>query len=309
MSISELHKSQVYKILFPVLGLTTSFNLSAQGCSDAGACSISTFQPKPESFITQKKNSLSFGFTAGAADHSIFVLTPRAGYSRKLGDKWSTDVNVTYAWHFGKETSTGGFGDVYFNINYLPVSKFQMTSGLKIPLNRANKIYKDDLMLPMDYQSSLGTLDLITAVSYHPSAWQFTLGWQQPLDQNENEFFPAADLDLPFKEFRGTNGFQRKADFLLRLGKTISPNENFKITPALLAIYHVNDDWARSLDVYKPISGSKGLTLNATLFLDIKLKGSGKLEFNIGFPLVVREIRPEGLTRSFVAGCTYSADF
>jgi hypothetical protein len=60
---------------------------------------------------------------------------------------------------------------------------------------------------------------------------------------------------------------------------------------------------------YQEIEGSDGLTLNATCHFLLSVGEKSKLSFNIGFPLIVREARPDGLTRSFVAGVEYGVMF
>jgi hypothetical protein len=57
------------------------------------------------------------------------------------------------------------------------------------------------------------------------------------------------------------------------------------------------------------VFGSKGLTLNANVFLNYKINDKSALEFNAGSPLVARDVRPEGLTRSFVATIQYQLSF
>ncbi|MEP6795831.1 MAG: hypothetical protein ABJB16_16000, partial [Saprospiraceae bacterium] len=135
--------------------------VAGQGCSDAGACTIPSFKPSIENLVSLKKNQFNVGLSAGVADHNIFVLTPLVGYSRTLGSSFSVDGQVTAALHSGNGVSTSGLGDVFVNFNYLPSSKLSFTAGLKIPLNNGGRFYTDEIVFPMDYQSSLGTVDLI----------------------------------------------------------------------------------------------------------------------------------------------------
>ena len=57
------------------------------------------------------------------------------------------------------------------------------------------------------------------------------------------------------------------------------------------------------------IEGSSGLTLNATVQAEIKSGQHNKLNLSLGFPLLVRKVRPDGLTRSFVMGVEYLIGF
>ncbi|HUR31934.1 MAG TPA: hypothetical protein VMZ69_10925, partial [Saprospiraceae bacterium] len=184
------------------------------------------------------------------------------------------------------------------------------TAGLKFPLTNGNIIYSQQ-PLPMDYQSSLGTLDLITGVGYHTEAWQFVIAYQHPLRQNENKFVSTIyDTQNPLHEFQSTNGYLRKGDILFRASHPVELSERLNIIPGILPIYHLDDDeYLDSLNTYRIIEGSAGLTINATLFFDYKLGDRSKLGVNLGFPLLVREVRPDGLTRSFVLGVDYSLFF
>ncbi len=299
-------------ILPAVLVIISSTNIIVgQGCSDAGACSIPAFKPSTE-IVTVKGNELIFGLSAGVADHSIFVLTPQIGYSRKLGSGFSMDGRITAAMHSGNGVSTFGLGDVYVGINYLPSTKFSITGGLKIPLNDGGRFYTDEIVFPMDYQSSLGTLDLIAGIAYHSKGWHCSLAYQQPLTQNENWFYPdsLSHPDSPFNDFVSTYNFQRKADILLHISREFLVSDRLKLIPGLLPIYHLGEDqFLNSQELYESIQGSSGLTLNATMYAVIEMGDSGKLGVNLGFPLIVRDVRPDGLTRSFVLGAEYSFAF
>jgi hypothetical protein len=82
------------------------------------------------------------------------------------------------------------------------------------------------------------------------------------------------------------------------------------LTPSILPIYHLgNDTYKDELDFEKEIIGSKGLTLNGTMFLDYEINKRNVLQFNLGIPFVVREKRPDGLTRSFIANFEYRIKF
>ncbi|MGB0979193.1 MAG: hypothetical protein ACPGVV_07335, partial [Croceimicrobium sp.] len=75
-------------------------------------------------------------------------------------------------------------------------------------------------------------------------------------------------------------------------------------------IYHLaNDRYTNALDQVLEIENSQGLTLNANLYLDYKLSPISWLQLNAGFPFLVREARPDGLTRSMIANLEYRISF
>lgn len=286
------------------------FYVNGQGCSDAGLCTIEHFKPFPGMENAEDPNKISFGLTMGVADYDIAIYGGGLGYSRTFSDKWSVDSKITFLSQGGNDIAVSGPGDVFLNLNYKASQRVTISMGAKIPLTKADKM-DNGLPLPMDYQSSLGTLDFLGGISYTMDNWLFAFGFQMPLDQNENAFF--SDLyapDSPLSSIQTTNKFQRSADVLLRVSRPISVNDKMTITPGLLPIWHLGEDEFTDIDgVVKSIAGSDGLTLNGTVFLDYRLSPGNALEFSIGFPFIVREARPDGLTRSFVFGLGYAKRF
>jgi hypothetical protein len=57
------------------------------------------------------------------------------------------------------------------------------------------------------------------------------------------------------------------------------------------------------------ISGSDGLTINGNLISAYSFNKKNSLELSLATPFVVRDIRPDGLTRSFVASLIYKIAF
>ena len=284
--------------------------IHAQGCSDAGICTIEALKPAASSIEMQKSSKVSAGFSVGSADYGITVFGGNLGYSGRLTERFSLDAKVTCLSQSGNDIGVAGPGDVFINVNYGVSQKFILTAGTKIPLTKADKKF-DGVPLPMDYQSSLGTFDLLAGIKYNPERWQWALAVQIPLRQNENAFFPEFyDTTSLVSTIQATNGFHRQADILLHVSRTFEMSDKITFTPGLLPIYHVSEDTYTDIDgIIKNIDGSDGLTLNGTVFIDVELDDVSTLEFSLGFPFIVRDARPDGLTRSFVFGAGYSAEF
>ena len=284
--------------------------IHAQGCSDSGICTIEALKPAASSIEMQKSSKVSAGFSVGSADYGITVFGGNLGYSGRLTERFSLDAKVTCLSQSGNDIGVAGPGDVFINVNYGVSQKFILTAGTKIPLTKADKKF-DGVPLPMDYQSSLGTFDLLAGIKYNPERWQWALAVQIPLRQNENAFFPELyDTTSLVSTIQATNGFHRQADILLHVSRTFEMSDKITFTPGLLPIYHVSEDTYTDIDgIIKNIDGSDGLTLNGTVFIDVELDDVSTLEFSLGFPFIVRDARPDGLTRSFVFGAGYSAEF
>jgi hypothetical protein len=134
---------------------------------------------------------------------------------------------------------------------------------------------------------------------------------QQPITQNENKFFaedyPAVSA---LANFQSTNNYIRKGDMLLRFAYPVFVSKKIKVTPGLLSIYHLgNDTFQNEVGSNVAIVNSEGLTVNATVFLDIPINKKSALQLNGGIPFVVREARPDGLTRSYVLNLEYQLRF
>lgn len=284
--------------------------LQAQGCSDAGICKIDILKPDPENALVKHDNKVDAGLSIGVADYGITVIGGSVGYSRKFGEQWSVDTKMTFLSQRGNDISVVGMGDIFANINYHVSQKISVTAGTKIPLMKADRAL-DGLPLPMDYQSSLGTLDVLAGIRYTTEKWQWALALQLPLQQNENAFFSSLyDTLSPLNEIQTTNAFTRQSDIMLHVSRTFELSDKVTFMPGLLPIYHIAEDMYTGMDgIEYAIKGSDGLTLNATVYVDLKLSDSGNLEFDLGFPLIVREARPDGLTRGFVFGASYSYTF
>lgn len=306
-------KSNVYLLgiaLGIIFSVTCLSGLHAQGCSDAGLCKIDVLKPDPQNPLLMHDNKLDAGFSVGAADYGITVFGGHIGYSRNFGESWSVDTKMTFLSQNGNAISVFGPGDIFANVNYKFSQKFFLTAGTKIPLMKADRA-QDGLPLPMDYQSSLGTFDLLAGIRYNPENWQGALAVQLPLQQNDNAFSPGLyDTLSPLHDIQATNAFRRRADIMLHVSRTIEMSDKITFTPGLLPIYHVAEDEYTDIDgMQYAIKGSDGLTLNGTIFIDVKMGASGNLEFDLGFPFIVRDARPDGLTRSFVFGAAYSYAF
>lgn len=282
----------------------------AQGCSDAGFCTLNTFKPNAADTSQAFGNQLKIGAFYGLADHTITVAGNYLEYNRMLSPKWGMDVKLTTLAQSGNGISVFGLSDVFLNGNLTLRPKLKLTAGLKIPLSDAGK-KKDNRFLPMDYQASLGTLDLIAGIGYELGNLQLVAALQQPLTQNKNGFLAETWPENPaLRTFTSTRSFKRSGDVLLRLSYPVSLSKKWKLTPSALPIYHLAEDrYTDANQKEHTIAGSGGLTVNGTLFVDFDLSRRSHFQLNLGTPFVVRDSRPDGLTREFVANVEYRWKF
>lgn len=300
-----LHKITLANLLL----FATNF-LMAQGCSDAGFCTINSFKPNTHDSSSATKHQVKIGVSYGFADHTISVLGNYLEYNRQLTKKWSVDVKLTSLAQNGNSISTFGMSDLFVNANYSINPTLRLTLSTKVPFSKADR-KENNLPLPMDYQASLGTYDLIVGIGYEFKKIQFVAALQQPLTQNDNQFlsslYPANSV---IRAIQSTRQFKRSADVLLRVSYPIVMTKKLLLTPGLLPIYHLaNDRYTDELNIEREINSSQGLTLNGTLFLDYTINRRHALQFNAGMPFVVRDERPDGLTRSLITSLEYRFRF
>jgi len=298
-------KLKCFLISFTALTIQVNYSFG-QGCSDAGFCTINSFKPESGDGTGAFKNQFKIGAFFGGADNAVSVYGNYAEYNRQLNENIGVDIKWTTLAQNGNGLSVFGLADVFLNANYRASDKLRLTLGTKIPLTKSNKSL-DNLPLPMDYQASLGTFDLIFGLGYEISKLQIVAAIQQPLTQNDNRFFASSyPVGSKLVAFQSTYQFKRSGDVLLRVSYPISLSEKMKLTPGLLPIYHIaNDKYTDELNNEKEIVGSQGLTLNGNIYLDYEINKRSTIQVNVGVPFVVRESRPDGLTRSFIANAEY----
>lgn len=290
-----------------VIGESYSY---AQGCSDAGFCTINSFKPNGTDSTEVFNNQFKIGAFYGSADNAIAVYGNYLEYNRQLSKKFGLDAKLTTIVQNGNDIVAFGLSDFFVNANFKVSEKVKLTLGTKIPLSNANKT-NENLPLPMDYQASLGTFDLIFGIGYEIKKIQFIAAIQQPLTQNDNQFIAANyPIDSRLGSFQSTNKFERSGDVLLRVSYPISIKSKFKLTPSILPIYHLKKDkYTNEFNIQQEIEGSQGLTLNGNVYLDYEINSKNFIQLNAGIPFIVRETRPDGLTRSFIANIEYRIKF
>jgi hypothetical protein len=97
--------------------------------------------------------------------------------------------------------------------------------------------------------------------------------------------------------------FDRKGDLLIRASRGFGNLKDLSFNAGLLAIYHLGEDqYTNPFEGNKvlPINGSSGLTLNLTGAAYWQAGKRTRVGITAGLPLVVRDVRPDGLTRSWV---------
>lgn len=277
--------------------------VAAQGCSDAGFCTLgalkSGYNNKPKSSI-----ALSLGINSGEEGTSIII--PQLELKKKLFKKGVAEIKLPYYFVSGDLGNNTGLGDVFltYTHNILNISKvisLSGTAGARISTGNATAAADNGMDYPMPYQSNLGSTDLVLGASIN---WRkyitIALGYQQPIIQyNNNQYLPASYTNEPAaKEYFPSRELKRKGDVLFRLEGHYNI-KSLSLSAGPLFIYHLGQDDITYI-TQLPLGGSEGLTLNLSGNIGYTFFNRLMIDISAGTPLVVRTVRPDGLTRAWV---------
>ncbi len=281
----------------------------SQGCSDAGICSINHgFQSDEKQF----KNTLEFAAIYSLGEADVTYFSPYISYTKRFNDRFSFTSKITFSTANGSFGTRSQFGDAFLIGNYTFKARnkkqWGVLMGFKFPFTASN-LKINGYSLPLDYQSSLGTIDLFLGTNLNFKKWDFNAALQLPiLNLNKNSYFKeyGGTTDFP-----STNLFQRKPDALLRATYSIKMlDKKFTFKPNVLFIYHLGEDSFETIfGQRETIKGSDGLTINGNLISTYNINKQNQIELSLATPFVVRTVRPDGLTRSFVLGLQYQYSF
>lgn len=281
----------------------------SQGCSDAGICSIN------KGFYNdsiQKNNSFEFSTNYSLGEADVEYLSYYISYTKRFNKRIAFTSKVTLSTANGSFGSLTQLGDAFLIGNYSLQEKknkhWSTLLGVKLPFTNSNSKINEN-SLPLDYQSSLGTIDMFLGTNLKYKNWDFNSAIQIPIvNLNKNSFVRENSGN---DNFPTTNLFERKSDLLVRATyskKVLEDRLTFK--PNVLFIFHLREDSYEDFNGQrKNINGSNGLTVNGNLITNYYVNTKSQIELSIASPFLVRKIRPDGLTRSFVLGLNYQYSF
>ncbi|OXA72310.1 hypothetical protein B0A56_13760 [Flavobacterium columnare NBRC 100251 = ATCC 23463] len=296
------------KIALLLLSGIVSQPLAAQGCSDAGFCSVGN----PFKTVNKDiKNYIEVNAGYGLGEKNTGIISSHIAYTRLFTDRLAMNVKVTGLSANGNLGTKTNVGDLFITANYKlndsDKLKWSGLLGLKIPFTKGNdKI--NTISLPMPYQSSLGTYDIIGGLEVGLKKWDFNLATQIPLSDNKNSYLSNLSSN---QGFVSSNLLHRKPDVLFRSTyKILLANEQLTLKPNLLFIYHLgNDSYIDQLNQKIEIANSNGLTLNGNIIANYKLGANSSIETSLAAPFIIRKVRPDGLTRALTFGVTFKQGF
>jgi hypothetical protein len=317
MNPQEMQKC--LRIVYVVIALCSiNFLSRAQGCSDAGFCTMGAMKPDQpfNKKIELKLRSMEISFYRGTTSLTPVIYVATADMSFSLNRKTSFQVKLPYQAVTGRLANTSGLGDISLcitrNLYSTEKSDVGLSVGTKIPTNKSDKS-TEGRPLPMYYQTSLGTYDFITGISLLKKNWLFATGIQIPLNRNDNQFLWGAwkpwikseDDSLYISKYARAKELKRGTDVMLRIERNFRFSR-FNFSLGLLPIYRITKD-SRADATGKRITEDqgKGLALSGIVTTGYSFNVRSGIKILVGHKFVQREVNPDGLTRELVTTASY----
>ncbi len=271
------------------LFLVVPYLAKAQGCSDAGICSM------PQSSVTSHEKSIPLSLSVeqtwelGEQDmqylHSVF------GLALKASDKLDISFSIPLRNAYYSQEWYAYISDATLASRYLVSDKIGITLGAKFPIGTVTAQDAAGNHLPMALQGGLGTYDLLFQGEYKMPSWSVALGYQLPFGAIDNTFEPNGK----FIDFQNSYHLDRGDDIMLRYNRMWA-STNLNWMASVVSVYRIKGDY-----IYdgERVPESEGISFNLGLQA-IKAIQKGNLKARLAVPVYVRKARPDGLTRTVI---------
>ena len=290
-------------LLVMIVGFATG-----QGCSDAGACSAGSMDFLQTEQTSSSKLNVSFEQTFGLGEKFVLIGQSTATIRYQLFRNTQLQLRAPFIFTIGNLGSTTGVGDMIFSVTQAVFSgqKQGMSLLLGTRLKSNNSDFKyNGKPLPMAYQSSLGTYDILSGIFYYWKKWDFYVAYQHPFNRNKNQYLHPAEETDNNKLYYESAQLKRGDDLYIRFQRSFVIKAKNSIKATLLGIYRMQQDRIikNGEDIF--LTGSNGITINIGVTYIQNFKTGKSLEYSLSFPIIDRKYRADGLTRNLVLGVRF----
>jgi hypothetical protein len=306
--------------LFCLIPILFSLQTFGQGCSDAGFCTMGAMRPnqhysKKADF---KLRTMEVGQYIGYTKFHDYIIAYWVDANFSIGKKMSAQIKLPIQGTIGPLGNTFGIGDISLSATRMlkQWDKWQLsaTIGGKVPTGVPQKTDPEGRILPMYYQTTLGTYDFITGVSLINRNWLFAAGYQLPFNKVNNDFFwgpwRGTDLFETAQHYPTSKELNRGMDVMFRVERNFRASK-FNIHVGLLPIWRLNED--ERIDPLtgdvESVAGSDGLALSGLLGGGYHLNTRSNIKVLFGARIIQRDVNPDGLSREFVNTISYEFRF
>lgn len=312
----------MYRLTLALACFLPVFLSFGQGCSDAGFCTMGAMKPDQNysKKIDFKLRTLELNYYRGKSLLSPVITVWTADMTFGINDYYSIQLKVPYQTVTGHLGDTQGLGDLSLSasrsINLKNGSNIGITLGTKIASGRSDKENADTEFgvggdLPMYYQTSLGSYDLVMGASYLNEKWLFATGLQMPLiHRNKNDFRWGQWTEYPdqdyIRKYFLANNLKRGTDVMLRAERNFR-FVNFNFGLGALAIYRISKDEVYNFNEgqREKLDGTTGLAFNLLGNVGYHININHSVKFIYGRKITDRDVNPDGLTRHSVLSMSY----
>ena len=252
--------------------------------------------------INFKLREIEVGYYKGETHVTATINAATLDFTFGINDNMSMHVKLPYMWVNGSLGETSDLGDISLSLtrNLKTEENYHIngTLGVKIPTNNsdldgANRDFTTGNIradLPMYYQTSLGSFDLIGGAAYISKDWMFSTGIQVALTENENDFrwgqwenYPDLNRnpereDAPnyVTDYDLANDLKRGTDIMLRVERAFHFSKwDFRV--GLLPIFRITKD--EVLDV-RPSSDTFGERIKVDNTTGLALTAIGNVAYH-----------------------------
>ncbi|MDL5049442.1 hypothetical protein QQ054_25840 [Oscillatoria amoena NRMC-F 0135] len=314
----------VTKVFILIVMLSSSVIMSyGQGCSDAGFCTMGAMKPDQpfNKKIPIKLRSMEISFYRGTTTLSPIVYVATADASFNIIDtRTSFQIKVPFQAVTGNFGNTNGLGDISLCLtrNLISTEEYDInvSVGGKLPSNNSNltaNFEGQDRPLPMYYQTSLGTYDIIGGISLITRKWLFATGIQHPFNENGNHFRwadwvpPVYNGSLEYVlAYDPCYELKRGTDVMLRAERNFRFSR-FNASVGLLPIFRITKDEILNINTLERIKldGTTGMALSGIVTAGYSFNVKAGIRLLFGHKITQRDVNPDGLTRVMVTTVSY----
>ncbi|MGK7389449.1 MAG: hypothetical protein ACNS60_03835 [Candidatus Cyclobacteriaceae bacterium M2_1C_046] len=314
------------KLFFLILLIISGYEVAAQGCSDAGFCTMGAMRPD-QSYSTEsliKLRAVEINQYRGTTTLSPVIWVTTLDITVGINTRNFIQLKLPYQHITGNLTDLGnnepvnGMGDISlsFTRNIIQENNYDInvTLGAKIPSNNAALESTEGVDHHMYYQTSLGTYDLVAGASFINKKWLFATGYQRPLiHRNKNDFrwgqwneYPDPAYINNHDTHRAGTEFRRGSDVMVRVERNFRFS-NYSFNIGVLPIFRITPDQAYDplTDTSEKIENTTGMALSALAGASYHFDVNSSLRFIYGRKVTQREYNPDGLTRHAVYSFSY----
>ncbi|MEL6536386.1 MAG: hypothetical protein AAFQ98_13300 [Bacteroidota bacterium] len=292
---------------------------NAQGCSDAGFCTMGALRPdqKFSRRIDFRLRSVEISQYLGMTRFDDFVWVTTAEATFGLNSDNYLHIKVPYQFTSGPLAQVGGLSDLSFSYTRTLARQenWQVSAsvGVKVPLSSPTFTSADGLPLPMYYQPSLGTYDIIAGASWISKKWLLATGIQHAINRTPSQFMWAPWEGHPMEEtvliYPQSRDLRRGTDVMIRVERSVRLGNKY-VSLGLLPIYRFQEDNIRLPDGREiDVAETNGLVLTALTGFGYQFSTKMGIKGLVGYRLLQREKNPDGLSRKIVFSLGYEYRF